>query len=66
MTLYEKILTYDIDTMAAFIYGLTSGTEERIRNQLAMQGVSTTTFEPCEEICIANNVKMLLEEVDDG
>lgn len=66
MTLYEKILTYDIDTMAAFIYGLIAGTEERIQESLHRQGLSVSLVRVSEDLQIADNIEMLMQEVNDA
>jgi hypothetical protein len=65
MTLYDKIMTYDVETLAAFIYGLCQGTEERIQESLHNQGLDTIVVSVSEEQQIADNVDMLLQEVDD-
>lgn len=65
MTLYDKIMTYDVDTMAAFIYGLIAGTEERIQESLHRQGFCVSLIRVSEDLQIADNVRMLTQEVDD-
>lgn len=65
MTLYEQIMTYDVETMAGFIYGLVSGTEERILESLERQGVKASLIRVAPEIQMEENVQTLLREVED-
>ena len=64
MTLYDKIMTYSVEDMAAFIYGLCQGTEERMQESLYKQGLDVILVSVSEEQQIADNVDMLLQEVD--
>lgn len=66
MTLYEKILNYDIDAMAAHMYGLIVGTEERLLGELSALGVEVSLVTASEDIRIAQLKQDLLKEVDDG
>lgn len=63
MTLYEKILTYDIDTMAAHIYGVMSGTEERLLGNLSALGIDVSLSTLSEDIRIAQIKQDLMQEV---
>lgn len=65
MTLYEKIMTYDIDTLAAFIYGLIVETEEGMLQMLSNKGIDCSLVNLSPELRIANNVLMLSQEVPD-
>ena len=65
MTLYDKITTYSIEDLAAFIYGLCRGTEERIQESLHRQGFDVTLVSVSKEVQIADNVAMLEQEVPD-
>lgn len=64
MTLYEKILTYDVDTMAAHMYGLIVGTEERLLANLSALGIDATLCTLSEDARIALLKQDLLQEVD--
>lgn len=66
MTYYEKILSFDIEEMAEFIYGVIATTEEEIQRSLARQGIEGTLVRPMPEIRIADNLQRLQMEVDDG
>ena len=66
MTLHDRIKEYSAQEMAEFIYGLCEGTEERIMEQLDRQGYEVSIIRIAPEIQIAENVSMLLQEVDDG
>lgn len=66
MTLYEKILTYDVDTMAAHIYGIISGTEERLLGNLSDLGIDASLSTLSEDIRIAQIKHDLMREVSDG
>ena len=65
MTLFEKIQTYTIEEMAEFIYGLISGTEEKCLISLHEKGIDASFVSLAPELCIADNVEMLMQEVDD-
>ena len=64
MTRYEQILTYDVDTMAAFIYGIIDGTEERLLSNLSALGIEASLCSMSEELRIAQIKSDLLKEVD--
>lgn len=66
MNLYEKMLTYDIDTMAAHIYGLIIGTEERILASLEALGIDVLLATASEDVRIAQIKQDLLKEVSCG
>ena len=65
MTLFEKIQTYTIEDMAAFIYGLISGTEERCLESLHKNGIEASFVNIAPELQIAENVELLMQEVHD-
>ena len=65
MTLYEKILQYDVEDLAEFIYGLISGTEERCLEMLHKNGIEASFVSIAPELQIAENVMMLMQEVGD-
>ena len=58
-------MTYDVETIAAFIYGLTSQTEENMLESIERQGIKASLVRVAPEIQIAENVQMLLQEVED-
>ena len=66
MTLYEKILTYDVDTMAAYIFGIIDGTEERLLGNLSALGIDASLCTVSEDLRIAQIKQDLLQEVDDA
>lgn len=66
MTLYEKILNSDVDTVAAYFYGLIVGTEERILGNLSALGIEASLATASEDIRIAQIKQDLLKEIDDG
>lgn len=66
MTLYEKILTFDVDAMAAFVTGLVIGTEERLLASVTAQGYNASIVSIAPEVRQAENKFMLLQEVDYG
>ena len=65
MTLYDKIMTYSIEDLAAFIYGLIAETEDRLQESLQRQGVEASIVRIAPELQIADNVAMLQQEVPD-
>ena len=64
MTLFEVIKQYDIDTMAAHMYGLIVGTEERLLANLSALGIDATLCTLSEDVRIAQLKQDLLQEVD--
>lgn len=66
MTLYEKILTYDVDAMAAHIHDIISGTEERLLGNLSALGIDASLSTLSEDIRIAQIRYDLMREVSDG
>lgn len=64
MTLYETILSYDVDTMAAHIYGIISGTEERLLGNLEALGIEASLCTASETVRIAQIKQDLLKEMD--
>lgn len=66
MTLYEKILTFDVDAMAEFVTELIVSTEERLLRSVSAQGVNASLVGLAPEIRVAENKATLLREVDDG
>lgn len=65
MTLYEKIIEYDIDTLAAFIYGIVADTEEGMLKMLSNKGIECSLVNLSPDLRIANNVLLLSQEVLD-
>lgn len=66
MTYYERIMSMDIDEMAEFIYGIIATTEEEVQRSLARQGYDGLLVREMPEIRIADNLRRLQMEVDDG
>lgn len=66
MTYYEKIISMDVDALAAFIYGVEATVEEELQRSMARQGVECTLVRQMPELRIADNVQRLLQEVEDG
>lgn len=64
MTLFEAIKQYDIGTMAAHMYGLIAGTEERLLANLSALGIDATLCTLSEDVRIAQLKQDLLQEVD--
>jgi hypothetical protein len=64
MTLFEAIKQYDIDTMAAHMYSLIAGTEERLLANLSALGIDATLCTLSEDVRIAQLKQDLLQEVD--
>lgn len=65
MTVYEKIQTFDIVSMAEFIYTLINDTELKMLNSLSKQGIDARLVDFGKDARINENVEMLLQEVDD-
>ena len=66
MTYYEKIISMDVDALAAFIYGVEATVEEELQRSMACQGIECTLVRQMPEVRIADNIQRLLQEVDDG
>lgn len=66
MTLYEKILTFDVDAMSEFITELICSTEDRMLESVHNQGFSVSLVRLDRELQVSSNKLMLLREVDDG
>lgn len=64
MTLYEKILTFDVDAMAAFVTELVISTEERLLESVTAQGYNASIVSMAPEVRQAENKFTLLQEVD--
>lgn len=65
MTRYEHIMSYDADTLAAFIYGLIAETEEDMVAKLSMMGIEVSMCSLSEDVRIAMIKQDLMEEVTD-
>lgn len=65
MTRYEDIMSYDADTLAAFIYGLIAQTEEDVVAKLSMMGIEVSMCSLSEDVRIAMIKHDLMEEVTD-
>ena len=65
MTLYVRLMTYDVETLAAVIYGLSAQTEENMLESVERQGIKASLVRVAPEIQIEENVQMLLQEVED-
>ena len=59
-------MSMDIDEMAEFIYGIIATTEEEIQRSLARQGLEGTLVRQMPEVRIADNLRRLQMEVEDG
>ena len=66
MTLYDKIRSYSIDTMACHIYGIIAGTEERLLGNLSALGLDVSLATASEDVRIAQVKADLMKEIDDG
>lgn len=66
MTLYDKIRSYSIDTMAYHIYGIIAGTEERMLGNLSALGLDISLATASEDVRIAQVKADLMKEIDDG
>lgn len=65
MNRYQKIKSYDVDTLACFIYGIIAQTEDNILGKLSALGVEVSLCSLGEDIRIAQIKRDLLEEQDD-
>ena len=65
MTVYEKIVNYDLDAMAAHIFGIISGTEERLLGNLSALGIDASLSALSDDLRIAQIKQDLLCEVSD-
>jgi hypothetical protein len=65
MNKYQKIKSYDVDTLAGFIYGLIAQTEDNILGKLSALGVEVSICTLAEDLRIAQIKRDLLEEQDD-
>ena len=65
MSRYDEIKSYDVNTMAGFIYGIIATTEESIVGKLSALGIDVSLCSLSEDVRIANIKKDLLEESDD-
>ena len=65
MNRYQKIKSYDIDTLAEFIYGLIAETENSMLGKLSALGVEVSICSLGEDLRIAQIKHDLLEEEDD-
>ena len=65
MTLYEKILTFNVDDMAIFIQEIVNSTEERLLQDVSKQGYEVSLVRIHPDVQFANNLKTLLTEFDD-
>lgn len=65
MNRYQEIKSYDIDTLAGFIYGLIAQTEDNILGKLSALGVEVSLCSLGEDLRIAQIKRDLLEEEDD-
>lgn len=66
MTYYEKIMSFNIEEMAEFIYGVEATVEEELQRSLARQGVDCTLVRRMPEVRIADNLHRLQMEIEDG
>jgi hypothetical protein len=66
MTYYEKILSFDIEEMAEFIYGVIATTEEEMLASVSRQGYEVSLVRVAPALRIAENLQRLMEEVDNG
>lgn len=65
MNQYQKIKSYDVDTLACFIYGLIAQTEDDMLGKLSALGVEVSLCSLDEDLRIAQIKRDLLEEEDD-
>ena len=65
MNRYDEIKSYDVNTMAAFIYGVIATTEESIIGKLSALGIDVSLCSLSEDVRIAKIKSDLLEEPDD-
>ena len=65
MNRYQKIKSYDIDTLAEFVYGLIAQTEDNMLGKLSALGVEVSLCSLGEDLRIAQIRHDLLEEEDD-
>lgn len=64
MTVFDKI-TQSPEELAAFLTGVIEGTEHKILDKLYEYGIQASLVTEAPELRTANNLLMLLEEVDD-
>ena len=65
MNKYQKIKSYDVDTLAGFIYGLIVQTEDSVLGKLSALGVEVSLCSLDDDLRIAQIKRDLLEEEDD-
>ena len=65
MNRYQKIKSYDVDTVAEFIYGIIAETENSMLGKLSALGVEVSLCSLGEDLRIAQIKRDLLEEDDD-
>lgn len=66
MTRYEQIMSMDVETFAAFIQGVIETTEEEMQQSVARQGYEVSLVRLAPELRLADTLRRLQEEVDDG
>lgn len=66
MILYQRIKDMSIDQLAQFITTLIDETEDKMLYKLAEYGIEASIARPAPEFRIANNLALLLSEVDDA
>lgn len=66
MTQYDKIRRMSPEDLAVFISTLVSETEDKMLDTLYAYGVQVSLVRPAPEIRYADNLAMLLQEVDDA
>ena len=65
MNRYQKIKSYDVDTLACFIYSIIAQTEEDLVGKLSALGIDASLCSLSEDLRIAQIKHDLLEEQDD-
>lgn len=65
MNKYQKIKSYDVDTLACFIYGIIAQTEDSMLGKLSALGVDVSLCSLDMDLRIAQIKRDLLEEEDD-
>lgn len=65
MTLYEKILTFDVDAMAEFVTELVTATEDRFLESMDARGVKASIVRSHRDLLVLSNRSLLLQEAQD-
>lgn len=66
MSLYDTIVNMTIEELAEFLAAMQYSHEQDMFNQLTKQGVDVTLVRELPQVSVANYIKLLQEDIDDG